>query len=424
MVLDTLPQAPDYERSVIGELIMEPEHIALARETGEELFYNPRYAMIFRALVILDIEGIPVDMLSVAEQLTRMDALDTVGGEEAIAGMVGEVTSAANIKPHIMLLKEKALLRQIITLTIEVRNLCLETSARPGEITALALEKVNEIRERFIEKRKSLTDEIREFIESTEVIFSSTDVNKYLEKSTKVNIRIISTTLGRLCKVGVIERTGNRHGFYRRVKNDCETIDFLSADEETLDVRWPLGLEEWVETMPGNIIVIAGEQNAGKTAFLLNFVKLNMARHEVWYFNSEMGAAELKKRLRKFDDLRIQDWRFNPRERSGDFHDVIRPDAFNVIDFLEIHDDFWKIGGLLKRIHDRLGHGIAVVAVQKNRDAEMGRGGSMGMEKPRMYLALKPGELTIVKGKNWAVENQNPNGKTFTFKLVQGAKFI
>ena len=51
--------------------------------------------------------------------------------------------------------------------------------------------------------------------------------------------------------------------------------------------------------MPGNIIVVAGEQNAGKTAFLLNFVRLNMTRHEMFYYSSEMGASEMRKRLEK-----------------------------------------------------------------------------------------------------------------------------
>jgi len=420
----TPPSAPDIERAVIGELILEPQHIGLVHEAGDNLFYKPPYALIFRALDHLNIEGSPIDQLTVTEQLRSMNALEQVGGEVSVAAIINESPSAANIAAHIAILKEKALLRRILMLSVDMRQKCFETGAGADNIVGHALDAIRELREQYGIKKNSLADEVREFVNSSEFTFSSSDVIKYLGYSSKVTTKPISNILGRLVREGMIERTGGRHGFYRRVMDDCDTIDFFNATEAVLDIRWPMGLERYVETMPGNIIVVAGEQNAGKTAFLLNFVKLNMRRHDVWYFNSEMGASELKKRLRKFDDIALDCWRFQARERSSNFHDVLRPDGVNIVDFLEIHEDFWKVGGMLKKIHDRLGKGIAVVAVQKSRESDYGRGGSMGMEKPRIYLSIKPGELTIVKGKNWAVENDNPNGRKIPFKLVQGARFI
>ena len=67
---------------------------------------------------------------------------------------------------------------------------------------------VREIRDRFLEKRKTLTDEIREFIAITDSNFSITDVNKYLGFTTKDNIKTLNTLLWRLAKEGVIERAG------------------------------------------------------------------------------------------------------------------------------------------------------------------------------------------------------------------------
>ena len=55
-------------------------------------------------------------------------------------------------------------------------------------------------------------------------------------------------------------------------------------------------------TMPKNIIVVAGTPNAGKTAFLLNVVQMNMSgKMPIHYFSSEMGSMEFKGRLQKFD---------------------------------------------------------------------------------------------------------------------------
>jgi hypothetical protein len=110
-------------------------------------------------------------------------------------------------------------------------------------------------------------------------------------------------------------------------------------------------------------------------------------------------------------------------ERSGNFADVVKPDAINVIDFLEIHKDFWEVGGMLKDIHDKLRKGTAVVALQKSKEKKVGRGGDMGLEKPRLYLAIDSGIITIVKCKNWQGE-RNPNGLSKRFRLVQGWKFV
>ena len=94
----------------------------------------------------------------------------------------------------------------------------------------------------------------------------------------------------------------------------------------------------------------------------------------------------------------------------------------NVIDYLEIHEDFYRLGARIKEIYDRIKKGSAVIAIQKNRNTDLGRGGIATLEKPRLYLAMKPHELTIVKGKNWASQ-ANPNGLSNEFRLLNGPRF-
>jgi hypothetical protein len=148
-----------------------------------------------------------------------------------------------------------------------------------------------------------------------------------------------------------------------------------------------------------------------------------MNNHEIYYFSSEMGPQELKLRLSKFN-RKLTDWNFYPKERASDFADVIKPDAINIIDFLEIHDEFWKVGGKLMEIHDKLHKGIAIVAIQKDKNKEYGLGGMKGLEKPRLYLTLNPGQAKIEKAKNRANPSRNPNGLVRDFKLYQGHKFV
>jgi hypothetical protein len=143
----------------------------------------------------------------------------------------------------------------------------------------------------------------------------------------------------------------------------------------------------------------------------------------VLYFNSEMGSSELRKRLTKFDDLALNDWKFKAYERAENFGDVIKPNDVNIIDFLEIHENFYEIGGRLSEIHKKLDKGIAIVALQKNPGQDVGLGGYRTLEKPRLALAMSPGTLKIVKAKNWKTD-QNPNGLQRKFKLAAGCKLF
>jgi hypothetical protein len=90
----------------------------------------------------------------------------------------------------------------------------------------------------------------------------------------------------------------------------------------------------------------------------------------------------------------------------------------------EISDNFYQIGSELRQIHDRLKDGIAVIAMQKKKGAELGRGAEFSLEKPRLYLTMEPGVLKIVKGKNWAKPGFNPNNLEMKFKLINGCDFL
>lgn len=221
-----------------------------------------------------------------------------------------------------------------------------------------------------------------------------------------------------------IERVGNRNGQFRRVESECLPIEWQAAEEEPADLSLPFGLSRLVDMMPGNIAVVAGEPNAGKTAFLLNVVRENMHKAEVHYFNSEMGSQELRKRLAKFD-MPLDSWTFHAWERTDNFQDAIRPGTgkLNIIDFLEVSEDFYRVGGMLKAIHDKLQGALAIVALQKNRGTDLGMGGGRSLEKPRLYLALEPGLCRIVKAKNWKTST-NPNGLQLKFKTVDGCKLL
>ncbi len=317
--------------------------------------------------------------------------------------------------------------RQWLSNAVNLLSNAVKEEREKYDVTQQGIDFISDLAESYTPTKtgpRQITQELREWVLTADGVFLTADVGKELGLTARDGMKQLTKALCRLKDEGIIERVGDKRGQYRRVNQECDGIDWRNAPTESYSIRWPFQIERMVDLHPGNIVVVAGEPNAGKTAFLLNVVKLNMNQgRDIHYFSSEMGAIEMKKRLAKFQDVPLIDWGFKAWERSSDFADVIRPDGLNIIDYLEVHDNFYVVGGMLKAIHDRLNNGIAVVALQKNRGVDFGLGGARGLEKPRLYLAMSPRELKIVKAKNWTT-SRNPNGLTIEFKLVNGAVFV
>ena len=273
------------------------------------------------------------------------------------------------------------------------------------------------------ENNLSLTDEIYDYIQGTKGIFTLKDVCEMTQVGNdRVAKNKASVILGRLVKDGTIKREGKKNGVFRKIDTDIIEMDFINAEDTIEPVYLPFGLHKKVEIHPGNIIVCAGEPNSGKTALMLNIVSMNMDQYKVHYFNSEMGGSELKKRLQKHDDHVLSDWKFRAVERAGDFEDVIVPGKgnLNIIDFLEIYDNFYEVSAKLAAIHNKLDGALCVVCIQKNTGTDFGLGGERGLEKPRLYLSLSPNKAKITKAKNFIDGEENPNGQEIKYKLVNG----
>lgn len=240
--------------------------------------------------------------------------------------------------------------------------------------------------------------------------------------------KICRMYLEKLVKDRKIERYGTKYGSYRIRMSRLQKMNWKKADIKDIDFRLPFGLHRLINILPKNIFLIAGMQNAGKTSLLLKMVEENQIDHIIHYFSSEMGPAELKLRLKKWKHMEEDDWIFNAYERNECWEDVIFPNDVNIIDFLEITNDFWKVAWTLNQIHERLDKGLAIVAIQKGT-GDMGRGGTFGLEKPRLYLNLDiidPGtrRLTIRKAKNVRSGVQNPDGKYIDFAIENGCELI
>ena len=298
---------------------------------------------------------------------------------------------------------------------------------------------VNSIDSAEIKKHRELgrviSDEVREWVLATTGNFLTTDVQRELDLATKDHKKAANMALLRLEEEGVVTKCGTKRGCYRKIEGDAPRLRLCElgkmGDEVTM--IWPFGIENYFRVLPKTLVVVAGAKDSGKTAFMLNVARLNMHSEQgVFYFTSEMGLGELADRIGKFDHIDFAEWdkKIKMYERAENFPDVIKPDAINIIDYLEISDNFYLVNEMLRNIWKQLRKGVAIVALQKRGDADWGRGGEFSAEKARLYLTLNPGKkdyepatAKIVAAKNWRKPTENPKGKTWEYKLVKGCQF-
>lgn len=306
--------------------------------------------------------------------------------------------------------------------------ICRKLCEPPMEESVIPV-KIKSAIDRLAKREGNLAQEIKDLISVTSGDISVTFVDKELNIVTKRDIDNRRKIIQRFIhKDNLLEAT-KKAGVYRVIKKDCDTIDWKSASSEPLNIEMPFGLEAFVRLFPKNIIVCAGSQNAGKTAFALNLAFMNRDKFKVRYFSSEMGPEELKKRLELFE-CEPSEWdKVSFFERSTRFADVIEADALNIIDYLEISSEFWLVAEEMRMIYEKLENGLAVICLQKTAGKSAGRGGDFGLEKPRLYLNLDPdpprgGKITIAKAKSWAANTLNPNGLQLNYKIVNGCKLI
>ncbi len=277
-----------------------------------------------------------------------------------------------------------------------------------------------------------LAQRVREWALVTSGYFSVTDCYTDLNLVTGSDKNTARQALVRMEKEGGrLEKCGDKRGCYRLVDTTAEELRWWEADTANIvPLELPFDLHKQVTIFHKTVIIVAGVTDSGKTAYLLNTALRNRNKLKVNYFSLEMPEQELKKRLERFKEVDLIDnmdeWRkVTFKERVHNFHQVIKPDEVNIIDYLEITKEFWQVADQISEIYNKLNKGVAVIALQKKQGQEYGLGGHFSAFRARLYIAMDKGELRVVKAKNWNdLATGNPANKVYGYKLVKGAKFI
>ena len=240
----------------------------------------------------------------------------------------------------------------------------------------------------------------------------------------KQHLRVI---LFRAEEKGLIVCLGN--GIYRKLDSERKPQQWQKADpNKTIPLLFPFGLEEYCRIYPKSIVIVAGSKQAGKTAFLYNFIKLNMTQFPIDLFNSETGVEQMFERFRP---LNIPDPApFKVYERYDNFADVIHPDHISVIDYLDLNSEVYLVGAEIDAIFRKKITGVAVIGLQKpppsvvyikgvkkviERDLAYGAG--FTAKRAILYITMGSNKLKILYVKTPRNPKVNPDNMSWTFRI-------
>ena len=109
------PQNIEAEQSVIGAMLIDKNAVSLVTEKlMPEDFYRQAHQVIYSAILTLHSKNEPIDMITLINELKKMNRLDDVGGVAYITLLANVVPTAANAKYHAQIVEEKSTLRQLV----------------------------------------------------------------------------------------------------------------------------------------------------------------------------------------------------------------------------------------------------------------------------------------------------------------------
>jgi replicative DNA helicase len=132
------PHSIEAEKCLIASMMLDKEIVGTAVQiVDREAFYQADHQIIYDVLVKLYEQNRPIDALILREELIKRQLLDEVGGMAYLAEILSAVPSAAHGAHYAGIVREKALLRQLISASNDI----LRDAYAPHEEANLVLDK-------------------------------------------------------------------------------------------------------------------------------------------------------------------------------------------------------------------------------------------------------------------------------------------
>jgi len=121
------PHNLDTEMAVLGSMLMDDEAVPVALEMLQaSSFYRDAHRKVFEAMTSLFNSQKPVDLVTLTEELKATGKLEEVGGADYLASLTSVVPTAANVQHYAKIVREKAMLRSLISAATQIVGRCYE----------------------------------------------------------------------------------------------------------------------------------------------------------------------------------------------------------------------------------------------------------------------------------------------------------
>jgi replicative DNA helicase len=128
------PHSLEAEQSVLGGLMLDNEKWdRVAEKVVSKDFYSRPHRIIFEATAALLEGGQPLDLITLSEHLERADKLEDVGGFAYLAELAKNTPSAANIAAYAEIVRERALIRDMIAVANDIADAGYDPQGRTSE---------------------------------------------------------------------------------------------------------------------------------------------------------------------------------------------------------------------------------------------------------------------------------------------------
>ena len=241
------PNDKDAEQAVLGAVFLNQDALVEAMEYVEaDDFYQHANQLVFQAMMNLNDEEQPVDVVTVQNELDRQNQIEDIGGVSYLAELANSVPTAANTVYYAKIVKNKSVLRRLINAATKIVT--------------------------------------RSFDEDE-------DVDSIIDQSEK--------------DIMDVSENRNHKGFRRIsdvVKSSFEEIDKL-YDQDSEVTGLSTGYKDLDAMTTGlhkdELIILAARPGVGKTAFALNLAQnaATKSNATVAIFSLEMGAEQLVNRM-------------------------------------------------------------------------------------------------------------------------------
>ena len=122
-----LPNNLDAERSILGAILVDNHALNAAIESVKvEDFFLPQHRHVFKQMIALGEAQQGIDLVTLTEELHRRGELDAAGGAPYLASLVDGVPRVSNVEHYARIVKEKAMLRNLIHTTHNIQQQAFE----------------------------------------------------------------------------------------------------------------------------------------------------------------------------------------------------------------------------------------------------------------------------------------------------------